>query len=155
MNIELVRDGSIEGVGTTGNVICGDFMFASIEQDWQGNRGFVSCVPLGTYQLVPYSSEKYPDHYALVNKELGVYAKESDIPKGQKGRYAILIHVANTASQLQGCIAVGMSRGYVTPKGHNIGLGVLSSTNAFNILSGMLDQDEENSITITDSILTW
>lgn len=155
MELTLFREGSIEGIGTLGYLICGGSQFASVEREWFDNEQFVSCIPTGRYRLVKYSSEKYPDHYALVNEELGVYLHKEDIPRGVKGRYAILIHIANTAAELQGCIAIGMKRGYVTPKNRKLGLGVSSSGTAFKIMMNRLKNDEENFITINAIDHNW
>ena len=80
----------------------GAFICYSLEKPWADNMPFDSCVPEGTYGLVDYDSPKFGETFALVNHDLdvGVYA-------GDAKRYAILLHKANWASQLHGCIAPG------------------------------------------------
>lgn len=155
MELELIREGSITKMGTPGYLQYDNQKFPSIEREWLDNKAFLSCIPLGRYHLEPYSSTKYPNHYALVNVGLSVYAKQEDIPEGTEGRYAILIHVANTADQLAGCIAIGLDRAYIKPNGHSIGLGVSASKKAFKSLMIALDNDEEKHITISARKETW
>lgn len=154
MDLELIREGSIPELGTPGTLNCGSFAFHTIEREWLDNRPGQSCIPTGRYRLEPYSSKKYPNHYALVNHDLDVFARAGDIPKGIKGRWGILIHIANIARQLEGCIAVGMSPGYTTID-RRVGFGVLHSTPAFNTLMSLLGSDEEHFITITEKVQSW
>ena len=85
--------------------INGEFIYYTVEQPWNDNKPFKSCVPVGDYDLIPFSSGRYGRTYALSNPELDVVVNMSEASKGQ--RYACLIHAANWASQLQGCIAPG------------------------------------------------
>jgi hypothetical protein len=82
----------------------GWFICYSLEKPWADNMPFDSCVPEGDYGLVEYASPKFGETYALVNHDLDVGVYEGDA-----ARYAILIHKANWAHQLQGCIAPGTS----------------------------------------------
>ena len=71
-----------------------------------------SCVPIGSYRVIPHHSVNFPNTYALVNHELGVWYQPYEIPAGQKwGRSAILIHVGNRVRNVIGCIAVGKEHG--------------------------------------------
>lgn len=85
-----------------------------------GQKG-VSCVPRGTYKLVRHNSENHPRTWALVNPDLWVYHWDEDVPVGQFGiaRTLVLIHPANFASELRGCIAPGRSRA-VDPSGRKM-----------------------------------
>jgi hypothetical protein len=92
--------------------------FATIERPWiknpagPGGMPRVSCVPVGTYTIIPHHSVNFPNTYALVNPELGVYYQPGDIPAGQAwGRSAILMHVGNRVRDVIGCIAVGKEHG--------------------------------------------
>lgn len=84
-----------------------EFVCFAIEQPWNDNKPFESCVPTGVYNLEPFSSPKYGQTYALTNKVLGVTPYPTDFENGLTNRYAILLHSANWAFQLQGCIALG------------------------------------------------
>jgi hypothetical protein len=92
--------------------------FATIERPWIENPAGVggmprlSCVPAGVYTVIPHHSTNFPNTYALVNHQLGVYYQPGDIPAGQKwGRSAILMHVGNRVRDVIGCIAVGKEHG--------------------------------------------
>ncbi len=117
MKISLVRDylGTDCSQGKlTGITYAADTM----ERPWVpvpnapcGKKG-VSCIPAGTYRLVPHNSEAHPRTWALVNPSLWVYHWDEDIPAAQKGlaRTVVLLHSANYASELRGCIAPGKGR---------------------------------------------
>lgn len=66
--------------------------FKSMELPWRDNERKVSCIPTGTYQVIQRRSTKYKLHYHIL-----------DVPN----RSWILIHPANYARQLMGCIAPG------------------------------------------------
>lgn len=75
----------------------GQKLFAcfTIELPWKNNQRRISCIPPGRYQVVHRRSPKYGDHFHILN-----------VP----GRDLILIHQANYARELQGCISVGETR---------------------------------------------
>jgi len=75
-----------------------DPIWYTIEKPWLDNKPEVSCIPRGVYDVKPYSSQKYPDTLEICN-----------VPD----RTHILFHTANWANQLQGCIAPGLSAGYI------------------------------------------
>lgn len=64
----------------------------TLELPWLNNEPNKSCIPVGTYTVIPHSSIVHPSTWEITN-----------VP----GRNEILIHNANVASQLLGCIAVG------------------------------------------------
>lgn len=123
MIIELVRHAYLPQA-TLGWLKLGALRIATLEEPWypdlngpggQRREGALaeSCVPDGTYRLVPHDSEKFPGVYALVAPDLGVYRWPGDIPAGQRwGRSAILIHAGNSTTDIMGCIAVGKRHGY-------------------------------------------
>jgi Family of unknown function (DUF5675) len=78
--------------------------FYSIELPWRNNDKGASCVPAGTYDLIPYNSPKHGPTWCLHNPLLNVYGTEP-VPAG--GRDHCEIHSANFARQLLGCIALG------------------------------------------------
>lgn len=142
MNFTLTRFGSIPEVGTPGFFIIDGQEFPTIEREWLNNRPFESCVPTGKYQLLPFPSSKKGGEYALYNPDLNVYLYEQDIPTGERGRYAILIHVANLAFEIVGCIAPGVARGYPTVDG-KFGLGVTNSTVACNTINNIIHNSKD------------
>jgi Family of unknown function (DUF5675) len=80
-----------------------------------------SCIPTGTYQMVPHvSAHLHEDDgvtplqtWAFVNPLLGVFHNPGD-EVGYSGTYPVrtdcLVHPANFAAQLEGCQAPGDSR---------------------------------------------
>jgi len=97
--------------GTMGELFYKEDKIAdTIEKPWQNNKPFVSCVPHGTYEIVPFTRENGDNVYALYNPDLDVYVDADERP-GDSGRYSILIHVANWAEELMGCIAPGLAIG--------------------------------------------
>jgi hypothetical protein len=88
---------------TTGTMQVGDASFFTIERPWMDNESGTSCVPEGTYQLIPYLSPKHGQTWCLENEALGVTA---DGHGGTRSRCEI--HSANWATQLEGCIALGL-----------------------------------------------
>ena len=118
-------------------------VFRGIEQPWRDNKPFASCIPAGLYALLPWSTEKYPDVWAFYGGEVGLY-------KSQGGaRYACLIHVANYASQVSGCLGLGMSAG-TTKGGKN---AVWNSKTALNKLRDLIHGYTEPGCVITCQIL--
>lgn len=111
MELFLVRDKD-DGVCTLGVLRLGDSYWQTIERPWipdpsglPGGLAGRSCAPVGTYDLVLHDSEAHPETWALVNPALGI------THFGPSPRSAILIHVANYAWELRGCIAPGLIRG--------------------------------------------
>jgi hypothetical protein len=100
---------------TLGVLTIDGLTLSTIERPWVpsptsvgGTKG-VSCVPPGIYKLVTHDSEAHPLAFALVNPVLGVVHFQED--GAQTDRSVVLIHSANYASELRGCIAPGMSTG--------------------------------------------
>lgn len=96
LNITLKRICSSDK-GTFG-VLINDMIpiCVTCELPWKNNQKKISCIPVGTYQCKPYSSDKYPDVWEVT---------------GVPNRDAILIHKGNTINDIQGCILVGQSFG--------------------------------------------
>ena len=101
---------------TEGQLIIGSMVLATIEQPWtpnpngaEGGKPFESCIPDGTYRLVPWMRPNGDDVYMMINQTLGVYAYPDDHYAG-RGRDLCLIHKANWAHEIAGCCAPGLSR---------------------------------------------
>ena len=86
-------------MGTFGRMKYKDLTCYTVEKPWQNNAAYTSCIPVGIYKLKlgRYHRGKY-DCYELCN-----------VPN----RTLIKIHVANTANDLMGCIALGNRLGTV------------------------------------------
>ena len=94
-----------------------------VERADRNNKPSVSCIPEGTYNLLPHKSPKFGSCYAVEEPTLGVTRF------GPSLRTHVLIHKANTPGDLQGCLAPGIDFGFI--KGE---WGVVNSTVAFNSL---------------------
>jgi hypothetical protein len=82
-----------QGKQITGEIIrAGTVVAKTIELEWKNNARRISCIPVGTYTVVKRTSNKYGQHFHLIN-----------VP----GRDMILIHSGNYYSDSLGCIIVG------------------------------------------------
>lgn len=68
------------------------FTFRTLELPWLNNQNLISCIPRGSYKVVPRHSAKYRNHFHVLN-----------VPS----RDFILIHSGNFVSDSTGCILVG------------------------------------------------
>ena len=90
--------------------------FHTVERPWISvpdgicGQRFLSCIHTGTYRLEPRETEARGKHWIVSNAALGVYRDPQDIPNGIYARALILIHAANWAHELMGCIAPGKNR---------------------------------------------
>ena len=84
------------------NLIC-----LTMEKQYLDNQKNISCVHGGLYDLLPRHSPSQGDTYYLSNPDLGVTLSDP------AGRTYIQIDVANRASELLGCIAVGSGTGVI------------------------------------------
>jgi len=79
---------------TIGRLLAGNEAWATIERPWVNNEPNISCIPEGVYTCSKYSSRRFPRTYQV-----------DDVVN----RSYILFHVANQASEVQGCIGLGKS----------------------------------------------
>ncbi len=106
-HLTLTRNLSDVRRGTTGEIrVEGtNLKWPTIERPWIDNRPYISCIPSGEYILQPHTSVKYGEVWAVVGGTVSLHAG------GSAQRFAVLVHPANYASQLQGCIALGTRTG--------------------------------------------
>jgi len=141
---------------TEGVLRVDDFALATIERPWiphttPGGKPFESCVPDGEYILEPWmrpKRHKRREVYILYNPDLGVFKTEESRPNGV-GRYLVLIHVANFARNVVGCIGPGMQRSLLMDK--KIGAyarAVSSSGEAMRVLNSLLGREGKHRLTI-------
>lgn len=102
-------------------------VFHTIERPWLDNKPRVSCIPPGTYKFAPHGWEKNSTASKTRVWEL------LDVPD----RTGILIHVGNTSKDVIGCIAVGLSTGFI--EGHP---ACLQSKQAIEMLREHIGQDD-------------
>lgn len=135
---------------TLGLLFVGGLSLCTIERPWipspntRGGLDSKSCVPCGTYKLVRHDSDAHPMTWALVNKDLDVNHWED--PHHPELRALVLIHVANWARELRGCIAVGTRSG----KGIN-GYQVFDSKKAMHLLQAAIPWTDEHTLEISEA----
>ena len=146
MKLLLVRD-TMTTTYSYGALAAGTTTVQTIERPWVpapdhlGGTNHISCVPVGTYELVLHDSEKHPQTWALVNPDLGVFHWE--VPAGIGGRCLVLLHPANVAPELDGCIAPGLVRGQL-----NGMPAVLQSKDAFAAIKAAVPWTTGHTLTI-------
>ena len=146
MKLTLIRD--YRGPDCSqGRIQLLDLTLDTMERPWIpaatapcGTKG-VSCVPVGEYTLVRHNSEAHPRTWALVNPDLWVYHWDEDVPPEQRGkaRTLVLIHAANFAAELRGCIAPGQGRAVINNRRM-----VTHSRLAMDALQKRLSWDDEH-----------
>lgn len=141
MNIILTRH-TLTDTETVGKLQAGSLIFFTMEQPWRNNEKGHSCVPRGTYELHPHVINEGPlaglHTWALHNPEVDVYAEPGpSVPPD--ARTDCLIHPANWAFQLKGCIAPGL--GHLDQSEH--GPMVTRSQAAFGQLRQLLGEDSQ------------
>lgn len=84
----------------------------STEGGLGGEKGH-SCVPPGVYGVEPFVRESGAHVWIVSNPALDVFKLPGDAPPARAAvaRDEILIHTANYARELLGCIAPGLARG--------------------------------------------
>lgn len=92
-----------------------DIAIFTCELPWNNNEQYISCIPSGTYKLVPWTSPKF-----------GKCLKVLDV----EGRTNILIHKGNSSQDTTGCILPAL-----ICKSNGI---VQNSKGAFDILIGLV-----------------
>jgi len=125
----------------------------TIERPWvpssiylYGTKG-QSCIPLGEYRIARYSSDAHPGVFSLSNPRLGVYVQDAQVPTAVRGiaRTNVLIHPANWASELRGCVAPGKTRA-MGPDGYWM---IQRSRDAFNELKNVLAKSFDAVLVVT------
>ena len=142
---------------TLGLLMVEDLVLSTIERPWipsttcKGGTKGISCVPLGTYDLVLHDTPKHPHTFALVNHDLDVVHQEGDDHDPDIDRAACLIHPANFVLQLQGCIAPGL-RHQKAPEGTVGGYMVVNSRDAFARLMSRVPWEAGHTLEISEGM---
>jgi hypothetical protein len=108
----------------------------SIELPWHNNDQDISCVPAGTYDLIPYQSPSHGSTWRLHNPTLNVYGY-GFTPEGARSQ--VEMHSANWARQLKGCIAFGLEdQPMIDPATGIVAPAVEESVDAISELTAIL-----------------
>lgn len=144
LNLILIRDlRDPTDRYTLGVLTIGGHRLHTMERGWVPNpdggrsgKRFESCVSAGVYRLVPHSSEKYGNVWALVSPPLDVYHYPDDVPQGREAqcRATCLIHAANYWYELLGCVGPGRAR-FRQPNGEWM---VTKSRDALNLIKTVI-----------------
>ncbi len=140
---------------TLGVIECDGRRFQSVELPWipsdDGPCGVPgkSCIAPGTYRLEARETEARGKHFILSNPQLGVYRYPQNIPSGRYGRSLVLIHAANWAHELLGCIAPGKERIAPRASGNPYDEWMLTSSKmALNELRTLLGRGYDHLLTV-------
>lgn len=153
MNLDLIRDYASPDVTLGVLSTPGGRKWQTLERPWVpaidvpcGQKG-ISCVPPGVYRLEPHDSEAFSRVWALTLPLNWVYHWDSEVPLAQDGcaRTTVLIHPANWASELRGCVALGKQR----QKQPNGVWMLLNSRDAINELRGAINGTYDLTLTIS------
>lgn len=105
--------------------------FYTIELPWEANKRSVSCIPEGVYTLNKRQS-------GVVNRtSKGRYSAGWEVAN-VNGRTFIMIHIANTTSDIEGCIGIGLKLGVVSDQ-----WAVLDSAAAFDKFMAEMNDAED------------
>ena len=125
MKITLRRI-SDDGVQTLGHLHIGNGkVYQTLELAWKNNAKQISCIPKGTYKARIRLSNKYGEHFHILN-----------VPN----REFILIHHGNYHTDILGCILVGKGLSDINKDGR---LDVTSSRQAMKELLAYLPNEFE------------
>ncbi len=81
-------------LGEDGYPVC-----VTLENPWKENKPAISCIPAGSYQVMPVNSPKFGPTWEVIDVE---------------GRTHILFHKGNTHMDTHGCILVGTRYGQLS-----------------------------------------
>lgn len=119
----LTRFAQLEDV-TIGRLNYAGQYFFTVERPWKDNEPNISCIPTGNYQMGRVDSPKFgPDTWEI-----------RDVP----GRTHILIHVANTADDVLGCIGLGRT---VYPTLGGVGSSRVSVDKFHDLTAGSTEEE--------------
>lgn len=115
MNITIKRL-TLNGTGPTYGVLLKDDIpqCVTLERPWLLNVPDISCIPAGTYQVIPHNSADHANVWEVT---------------GVPSRSEVLIHQGNTIADTKGCILAGTT---FYPG------GILESVDAVNYLRKIL-----------------
>jgi|TARA_Y100000310_G_scaffold7556_1_gene8269 hypothetical protein len=128
---------------TEATVVFAERKWPAIEPPWRDNEPFKSCIPTGLYSLQPRTSAKYKNHLVFIGGS--VARTKAQIKHQGIERYSCLIHPANKANQLQGCLAIGNTRG----EGGTVWGGSRKALNELLALMARFGQDS------CDCVVRW
>jgi hypothetical protein len=114
------------------------FTCFTVEKPWLDNKAFYSCVPADIYTMEKHNGGKYKGVYAMVGSTVSHF-RDKDF-----ARSACLVHTANRARDVIGCIGLGEKFGAVYGE-----WAVLNSAQTVKEYCALLDDvDEQHTLEI-------
>jgi hypothetical protein len=142
LEVYVLRD-EVTPDGVRGVLRLGSLELFTLEDDWKDNQPGESCIPAGRYRL---------QHVQRPADKGGYWTYEIE---GVPGRSLIRIHPGNTEEDVQGCLLVGLQRGFTTvARDEDTGTphvskrSVLLSKEAFRQFMSAMDEAAAGWITI-------
>lgn len=133
--IEIVRmrnnKNGIVGVMSINN----DPECVTLEQAWNNNTPFASCIPAGLYELKRITSPTFGDTFEIQN-----------VPGG---RNHCIFHSGNTIADTRGCVLTGTYIGRLNGR-----LAILDSKKAYNKFLFAMGSDKEALLIISEPAIT-
>jgi len=126
-------------MGTFGRLSIGDFQCFTVERPWQNNKPSVSCIPEGIYPL------KLRESPVVQRTSGGAYRQGWEVTH-VPNRSMIMLHVGNTMTDVEGCIAVGAALGWVAGR-----WAVTDSRKTFSLLMDALSASDAWTLNITST----
>ena len=84
------------------------YSLATVELPWNDNQNVISCIPMGNYRVISYSSGKYGRCFWLIGNDNGGY-QDNRITGNGYTRGSILMYATPKATKnLQGSIGLGL-----------------------------------------------
>lgn len=115
--------------GTPGALIAkNDFIWTTMERNWENNAQDISCIPPGKYTCVRINSPKFGNTFEVT---------------GVPNRTAILLHKGNFMSDSHGCIVIGTGYAQI-----NSQLGISGSGDAFMQFLNYFKDEQSFELTI-------
>jgi len=100
----------------------GEPFLVTLENPWRFNQPSISCIPVGTYIVKPYDSDKHHNSWIVTD----VY-----------GRTYILFHSGNVEKDTAGCILPGLAFGELDGQP-----AVLHSAQAMKVLENVVGKED-------------
>jgi hypothetical protein len=137
----FVLRGSYNSDSTFGMVVLedGTAVAVTVELPWRDNAKGLSRIPAGTYRCTRWDSPKFK----IVTWEILA------VPGA---REKCLLHPANLAVQLEGCIAIGHGFDQVQPTGHALDDGITDSRREWKQLMALTAAADELELHVIDPI---
>jgi len=100
---------------TAGVIPFEDQVIYTVERPWiqddteehRAGKPFESCIPEGIYELLRFDRSNGDRVWSISNPDLGVFVAKDQMLY-DTDRYACLVHAANRADQVVGCVAPGL-----------------------------------------------